>query len=56
MMWKVFMQDDVLSKQTADGFWKCVPCFSDEDCPDESVSVLHTGLHEFAFSFNLPQM
>lgn len=28
----------------------------EEECPDESVTVLHTGLHEFAFSFNLPQM
>ncbi|CAG05380.1 unnamed protein product [Tetraodon nigroviridis] len=28
----------------------------DEDCPDENVTVLHTGLHEFAFNFNLPQM
>lgn len=31
-------------------------CLSEEECPDESVTVLHTGLHEFAFSFNLPQM
>lgn len=28
----------------------------DEDCPEEGSTVLHTGLHEFAFSFNLPQM
>ncbi|KAI4792126.1 hypothetical protein KUCAC02_033592 [Chaenocephalus aceratus] len=33
-------------------------CFSppDEDCPEEGLTVLHAGLHEFAFSFNLPQM
>ncbi|XP_037548395.1 arrestin domain-containing protein 3-like [Nematolebias whitei] len=29
---------------------------ADEDGPDEGVTVLHTGLHEFAFSFTLPQM
>ncbi|XP_078127378.1 arrestin domain-containing protein 3b isoform X2 [Sander vitreus] len=28
----------------------------DEDCPEEGLTVLHAGLHEFAFSFNLPQM
>ncbi|XP_060890233.1 arrestin domain-containing protein 3-like isoform X2 [Labrus mixtus] len=28
----------------------------DEDCPEEGLTVLHPGLHEFAFSFNLPQM
>uniref|UniRef100_A0A3P9L5G5 Arrestin domain-containing protein 3 n=1 Tax=Oryzias latipes TaxID=8090 RepID=A0A3P9L5G5_ORYLA len=28
----------------------------DEDTPEEGATVLHTGLHEFAFSFNLPQM
>lgn len=33
-----------------------VLCLSDEDCPEEGVTVLHPGLHEFAFSFNLPQM
>ncbi|XP_068608933.1 arrestin domain-containing protein 3-like [Brachionichthys hirsutus] len=29
---------------------------ADEDCPEEGLTVLHAGLHEFAFSFNLPQM
>ncbi|KAK2887984.1 arrestin domain-containing protein 3b [Channa argus] len=28
----------------------------DEDCPEEGLTVLHAGLHEFAFSFSLPQM
>ncbi|XP_062340167.1 arrestin domain-containing protein 3b [Osmerus eperlanus] len=28
----------------------------DEDSPEESLTVLHTGIHEFAFSFHLPQM
>ncbi|XP_020782171.1 arrestin domain-containing protein 3-like [Boleophthalmus pectinirostris] len=28
----------------------------DADCPEEGLTVLHPGLHEFAFSFNLPQM
>ncbi|CAL1568045.1 unnamed protein product [Knipowitschia caucasica] len=28
----------------------------DGDGPEEGLTVLHTGLHEFAFSFNLPQM
>lgn len=28
----------------------------DGECPEEGLTVLHTGLHEFAFSFNLPQM
>lgn len=28
----------------------------DEDTVEEGSSVLHAGLHEFAFSFNLPQM
>nr|XP_020444249.1 arrestin domain-containing protein 3-like isoform X2 [Monopterus albus] len=28
----------------------------DEDSPEEGLTVLHAGLHEFAFSFNLPQM
>ncbi|XP_023275190.1 arrestin domain-containing protein 3-like [Seriola lalandi dorsalis] len=28
----------------------------DEDCPEEGLTVLHAGVHEFAFSFNLPQM
>ncbi|XP_029025906.1 arrestin domain-containing protein 3b [Betta splendens] len=28
----------------------------DEDGPEEGVTVLHSGLHEFAFSFSLPQM
>ncbi|KAM6986578.1 arrestin domain-containing protein 3b isoform 2-T2 [Aplochiton taeniatus] len=28
----------------------------DEDHPEEGLTVLHTGTHEFAFSFNLPQM
>ncbi len=35
---------------------KRVLCLSDEDCPEEGLTVLHAGLHEFAFSFNLPQM
>ncbi|KAM6902298.1 arrestin domain-containing protein 3b [Xenentodon cancila] len=29
---------------------------ADEDGPEEGLTVLHAGLHEFAFSFNLPQM
>ncbi|KAM6901275.1 arrestin domain-containing protein 3b [Lycodopsis pacificus] len=28
----------------------------DEEGPEEGLTVLHAGLHEFAFSFNLPQM
>ncbi|KAM8828958.1 arrestin domain-containing protein 3-like [Spinachia spinachia] len=28
----------------------------DEDGSEEALTVLHSGLHEFAFSFNLPQM
>ncbi|KAM4720599.1 arrestin domain-containing protein 3-like [Anableps anableps] len=28
----------------------------DEDALEEGMTVLHSGLHEFAFSFNLPQM
>lgn len=36
-------------------FLKC-SFLSDEDCPEEGLTVLHAGLHEFAFSFNLPQM
>ncbi|CAB1318756.1 unnamed protein product [Coregonus sp. 'balchen'] len=28
----------------------------DEDSPEEALTVLNTGLHEFAFSFLLPQM
>uniref|UniRef100_A0A1A8MH78 Arrestin domain-containing protein 3 n=1 Tax=Nothobranchius pienaari TaxID=704102 RepID=A0A1A8MH78_9TELE len=28
----------------------------DEDGPEEGLTILHAGLHEFAFSFNLPQM
>ncbi|XP_068430374.1 arrestin domain-containing protein 3-like [Clinocottus analis] len=28
----------------------------DDGGPEDSVSVLHAGVHEFAFSFNLPQM
>lgn len=31
-------------------------CVSDEDSPEEALTVLNTGLHEFAFSFLLPQM
>ncbi|KAG7231782.1 hypothetical protein INR49_010387 [Caranx melampygus] len=31
-------------------------CVSDEDGPEEGLTVLHAGVHEFAFSFNLPQM
>lgn len=28
----------------------------DEDNPEEGLTLLHTGIHEFAFSFHLPQM
>ncbi|XP_053735041.1 arrestin domain-containing protein 3-like [Synchiropus splendidus] len=28
----------------------------DADCPEEGLALLHAGLHEFAFSFSLPQM
>ncbi|KAK2818627.1 hypothetical protein Q5P01_024188 [Channa striata] len=28
----------------------------DDDCPEEGLTVLHAGVHEFAFSFSLPQM
>ncbi|KAG7215051.1 hypothetical protein INR49_010393 [Caranx melampygus] len=31
-------------------------CVSDEDGPEEGLTVLHAGVHEFAFSFNLPQI
>ncbi|KAM9734919.1 arrestin domain-containing protein 3-like [Menidia menidia] len=29
---------------------------ADEDGPEEGLTVLHAGVHEFAFSFSLPQM
>lgn len=38
------------------GCLKCILGVSDGDCPEEGLTVLQTGLHEFAFSFNLPQM
>lgn len=48
-LWRAVLTDCRCSK-------KPVLCLSDEESPDESMTVLHTGLHEFAFSFNLPQM